>query len=51
MDLNLTARSRHPGGVQMPLDDGSVRFVSESIDMALWQNRATHDGGEMVGAF
>ena len=31
-----TARSRHPGGVNLLLADGSVRFVEESIDTDLW---------------
>ena len=32
------ARSHHEGGVHVTLADGSVRFVSESIDLKLWQN-------------
>ena len=31
------ARSRHEGGVQCTLADGSVRFVSENIDLDTWQ--------------
>jgi prepilin-type processing-associated H-X9-DG protein len=31
-DLFLTPTSRHPGGVEVVMVDGSVRFVSETID-------------------
>ncbi len=34
----FAARSHHPGGVHVSLADGSVRFVTESIDLQLWQN-------------
>jgi len=33
---NATARSRHPGGVNVAFLDGAVRFVSNGIDPALW---------------
>ena len=45
------ARSRHVGGVHIALCDGSVRFVSENINLALWQALATRFGGEVVGEF
>ncbi|QDV58982.1 DUF1559 domain-containing protein [Rosistilla oblonga] len=32
-----SARSRHPGGVMLLMADGSVRFVTESIDRYTWQ--------------
>lgn len=32
-----TARSKHPGGVHVCLADGSVRFISETIDIQTWQ--------------
>ncbi|MDY0170322.1 MAG: DUF1559 domain-containing protein [Thermoguttaceae bacterium] len=43
-----TARSRHPGGVNVAMCDGSVRFVSESIALRIWQSLATPDGGEVI---
>jgi prepilin-type N-terminal cleavage/methylation domain-containing protein/prepilin-type processing-associated H-X9-DG protein len=43
-----TARSRHPGGVQLLLCDGSVRFVSNTIRLDAWRALATRDGGEVV---
>ena len=44
----LTARSRHPGGVNMALCDASVRFISTSINLATWQALGTIRGGETV---
>lgn len=40
-------RSRHRGGVTIGLADGSVRFVSDSVDRAVWQAAATIAGGEV----
>jgi hypothetical protein len=45
------ARSRHVGGVQITLADGSSRFVSENIDLATWQNLGSIRGGEVLGEF
>jgi prepilin-type N-terminal cleavage/methylation domain-containing protein/prepilin-type processing-associated H-X9-DG protein len=41
-------RSRHPGGVQFCLADGSVRFVSENADNILFRTSCTRNGGEVV---
>ncbi len=43
-----TARSRHPGGVNVAMCDGSVQFVSESTALRVWQSLATPAGGEIV---
>lgn len=43
--------SRHEGGAQFLLGDGSVRFISENIDHGLYQSLATIQGGEVVGEF
>ena len=45
------ARSRHDGGVMVSLCDGSARFVSESIDLAIWRSTSTRNGGEITGDF
>ncbi len=44
----LTARSMHPGGVNLLLFDGSVRFVGETIERTIWQAAASMSGGEAV---
>jgi len=41
-------RSRHPGGVQFCLADGSVRFVNDSVDNILFRTTCTRNGGEVV---
>src|SRR5687768_17586583 len=33
----IAARSRHPGGVQCTLTDGSVRFVSNTVNLDTWR--------------
>ncbi len=38
--------SEHPGGAQFVLGDGSVRFVDQNIDMAIYRAVATRDSGE-----
>ena len=42
------ARSYHPGGVLAAMADGSVHFVSESIDVVLWKALATRAGREVA---
>ncbi len=34
----FSGRSNHTGGVNIGLADGSVRFVTESVDLSLWRN-------------
>ena len=38
--------SYHPGGSQVALADGSVRFVSSTIERAVWLAIGTRNGGE-----
>ncbi|MBI85647.1 MAG: prepilin-type cleavage/methylation domain-containing protein [Planctomycetaceae bacterium] len=42
----VTSRSYHSGGVNVGLMDGSVRFVSESIELVIWRASFTKASGE-----
>ncbi|MCH2182968.1 MAG: DUF1559 domain-containing protein [Mariniblastus sp.] len=43
----VTSRSFHPAGVNISRMDGSVEFVSESIDVSVWRALGTADGREI----
>jgi len=47
----LPARSWHTGIVHSLLMDGSVRAISENIDLSVWRALGTRAGGEVVGEF
>ncbi|WP_020472225.1 DUF1559 domain-containing protein [Zavarzinella formosa] len=47
----VAARSRHTGGVNALLGDGSVRFVRSAIASGIWSALGTMSGGEVVGNF
>lgn len=47
----FAARSLHVGGVHSGLGDGSVRFISDSIDLGIWRALGTRSGGEVIGEF
>ena len=44
----MYSRSRHPNGVNVALGDGSVRFIRQDINQALWQAMGTRSNGEPV---
>jgi prepilin-type N-terminal cleavage/methylation domain-containing protein/prepilin-type processing-associated H-X9-DG protein len=45
------ARSKHPGGVNVGLGDGSVRFVANTINLITWRALGTTGGGEPISDF
>ncbi len=45
-----TARSRHPGGVHALLADGSVHFISDDIERAVWRALGSMADGETIAA-
>jgi len=42
--------SKHTGGVQFAMADCSVRFISDSIDLATFRALGTRAGGEVASA-
>jgi len=45
-----SARSRHSGGVNVLMSDGSVKFIKDSINLQTWYSLATRSGGELVSS-
>lgn len=46
----VSARSRHPGGVNVGFSDGSARFVRGSMSRVVWRALGSARGGEVVSA-
>jgi prepilin-type N-terminal cleavage/methylation domain-containing protein/prepilin-type processing-associated H-X9-DG protein len=46
----VSARSTHPGGVNVTMADGSVKFVKDSVNIATWRGLGTRAGGEVISA-
>lgn len=44
----LSARSSHPGGVNVQHCDGSVEFIGDDIAVAIWRAASTRNGHELV---
>ena len=44
---NYAARSRHSGGVNVAVADGSVHFIKNSIDVRTWRAISTTHGNEV----
>ena len=44
-------RSRHSGGANFALADGSVKFVSQSITLQTYRDASTHASGEVLTNF
>jgi prepilin-type N-terminal cleavage/methylation domain-containing protein/prepilin-type processing-associated H-X9-DG protein len=47
---SMPPSSRHPGGVNFLLGDGSVRFIKNTIDLNSWRALGTRAGGEVISA-
>jgi prepilin-type N-terminal cleavage/methylation domain-containing protein/prepilin-type processing-associated H-X9-DG protein len=48
LEHHCAARSKHPGGVNASLCDGSVHFFSEMIDLQVWRALSTSQGAEPI---
>ena len=47
----VTARSRHPGGVNTVCGDGSVHFINDTISINLWRSLSSMSGNENVSGW
>jgi prepilin-type processing-associated H-X9-DG protein len=47
-NIQMTASSQHPGGVNVLMGDGSVTFVSDSVSDIVWWAMGTRNGEESV---
>ncbi len=45
---HVAARSKHTGGVNVGMSDGSIRFVRDSIDVVAWRALGTAANGEVI---
>lgn len=45
------ARSRHPGGVNVSMCDGAVKFVEDGISLGTWQELSTMKSGKTIGDY
>jgi hypothetical protein len=49
--IQTVAASNHTGGIHLLLCDGSVRFVSTSINLPTWVAIGSRNGGEVIGDY
>ena len=47
----VTSRSHHTGMVHSLLMDGSVRGITENVDLKTWQNLGSRIDGQVLGGF
>jgi hypothetical protein len=46
--LVISFRSNHSGGSHFCLSDGSVKFISASVEISTYRSLCTKNGGEVV---
>ncbi len=48
MNMQVTVASYHTGGVNVLMGDGSLKFVSDGINLQIWRDVGTRNGGEVA---
>ncbi len=46
----MSARSMHPGVVNVCFADGSVAVIADDVDLAAWRAAGSRNGGETTDA-
>lgn len=49
-EMAAAARSYHTGGVNVSFGDGTVRFITDNINLATWQALGTRGGNEVISS-
>jgi prepilin-type processing-associated H-X9-DG protein len=44
----VSARSMHPGGVQLAFCDGHVELIGDDVELNVWRAYATRAGNEII---
>ena len=47
-NYNVSARSRHSGGVGVVMCDGAVRFVTDNVSLTTWQQMGNMNDGQTI---
>lgn len=50
LSLNITSRSKHPGGVHTLMCDGHVQFLKDTVNVTVWQALGSRNGGEVISS-
>jgi prepilin-type N-terminal cleavage/methylation domain-containing protein/prepilin-type processing-associated H-X9-DG protein len=50
MAMQVPPSSRHPGGVNVMMGDGSCRFLKNTVNLQAWRAVGTRNGGETVSS-
>ena len=50
MSVQVPPSSYHPGGVNVLMGDGAVRFIRDGISLPAWRATATRNGGEVISS-
>jgi prepilin-type processing-associated H-X9-DG protein len=48
---HIAARSYHTNGVNVVFADGSLHFISNTIDMTTWHSLGTREAGDPIGSY
>ena len=50
MPMQVPPSSRHPGGTNVMMGDGSVRFIRNGVSLPTWRALGTRSGGEVLSS-